>query len=601
MDIRWRWDRRWIAGLASALLLTSGPFVSATAPGAQGLVTPPVEDAAGRDRARGARKRAKLSRALSEKARSHSAGAPELVDVIVAFHERPADSERVLATQLGGHDRRGYRKFPFRAMRVPAHMLEKLADNPRVKFVSPDRAVTSASPPARETARVPGSTWWLVTPNTAFSGESVAVAVVDSGVFQHGDYYYTLVGQFDFVNGAAGRPTSLSDGFGHGTHVAGMMAADGYYSANRKYRGAATQASVVALRVLDGQGRGKVSDVIAALDWIVDVGRPTYGIRVANLSLGKSVDEEQASDPLVQAVESVWDSGVVVVVSAGNYGASGHYTVTSPGISRKVITVGSLTDNGTGSNFADDTVSGFSSRGPTLYDHVLKPDLLAPGNRVISTFAEGSALGSLLTGRTVCGSGYQCNWRYLRLSGTSMATAIVSAAVTRMLEKDPTLNPSTVKARLMKSARKIQGDPTATGAGVLDVESAMNATGRLTRPALSPVIGLSSDGKRVFVEDTAQLWGSGWPAGSLWANGSLWSNGYLQSDGYLWSDASLWSNGYLWSNGSLWPNSKLWADGSLWSDSYLWSEFAQPSSAGVEDPSGPESGSNDPGLSTGPR
>jgi serine protease AprX len=600
MDIRARWDRRRLAGVASALLLlTSGPFVNATAPGNEGQVAPAIERPEGREKGHG--KRSKLSRFLSDKARSRGPEAPDMVDVIVAFNERPTGSEQILAGQLGGHDRRGYKKFPFRAMRVPAHMLEALADNPRVKFVSPDRGVTSFSQPARETARVPGSTWSLLTSNMSYTGDSVTVAVVDSGVYQHGDYYYTLVGQFDFVNGAAGRPTALSDAFGHGTHVAGMMAADGYYSTGRKYRGAATEANIVALRVLDGQGRGKVSDVLAALDWIVDVGRPQYGIRVANLSLGKSVDDDLASDPLVQAVDAVWDAGVVVVVSAGNYGDSGHYTITSPGISRKIITVGSLTDNGSGTNYNDDQVSTFSSRGPTLYDHVLKPDLLAPGNRVISTFAEGSALGSLLPGRTMCGTTVnQCNWRYLRLSGTSMAAAIVSAAATRMIEKDPTLNPATVKARLMKSARKIGGDPTITGAGVLDVESAMNATGRLYGNALSPLIGLSSDGKRVYVENTAQLWGAGWSAGYIWSNGSLWSNSYLAANGYLWSDAALWSNGYLWSNGSLWPNSNIWAKGSLWSDSYLWSEFAQPLSSGVEDVSGPET-SNDPGVSGGSR
>jgi serine protease AprX len=390
--------------------------------------------------------------------------------------------------------------------------------------------------------------------------------------------------------------TPFSDPFGHGTHIAGMLGADGYYSAGYQYQGSSTRAQIVSLRVLDGEGRGSVSNLLAALDWILDVGIPTYHIRVANLSLGKGVDAEEALDPLVQAVNAVWDAGVVVVASAGNYGQSGHYTITSPGIARRIITVGSITDNGSGKKFSDDTPSTYSSRGPTLLDHVLKPDLLAPGNQVISPYAEYSKIGTLVpTGRVICGSnnGSNCNQRYLQLSGTSMAAAVTSGAVARMLTKYPTLTPNTVKARLMKSARKIAGDPTVVGAGVLDVEAAMNATGVLNVPALSPKLGMSSDGTRVYLEDTAVLWGGGWPASTLWSNATLWSNGYLWADGYVWSDAALWSNGYMWSNASLWANGSLWADSYLWSNAYiwangiLWSNYAVPFSSDGEDPSDP--------------
>jgi serine protease AprX len=542
----------------------------------------------------------KLSPSLSDRVRDARPRA--MVDVIVRFDRKPGAAERALAKQLGGEDRRGYRRLPFRVMRIPARKLEALADHASVKFVSTDGAIFSASPPARQTARIPGSTVTLNTPNKYYRGAGVVVAVVDSGVYEHGDYYNTLLGQFDFVNGAGGVQTPFSDPFGHGTHIAGMMGADGYHSASYKYQGAATRASIVSLRVLDDQGRGSVSNLIAAMDWILDVGIPTYGIRVANLSLGKGVDEPQALDPLVQAVDAVWDAGVAVVVSAGNYGQSGHYTITSPGNSRKVITVGSVTDNGSGKNFADDQVSTYSSSGPTLYDHVLKPDLLAPGNKVVSTFAEYSTIESLLPpGRVLCGQwGPNCNERYLQLSGTSMAAAVVSGSVTRMLDKNSSLNPATIKARLMKTARKMDGDPTLTGAGVLDVDSAMNATGVVTGQALSPLINLSADGTRVYVEDTAALWGgSQWAASTLWSNASLWSNGYLLADGYLWADAYLWANGYMWSNAYLWPNGALWSSSTLWSNAYLWangilwSNFAEPFSTEGEDPSGPEDPAED--------
>jgi serine protease AprX len=545
----------------------------------------PVCLAGRQDQGRGPSPHPKLSRALSEKARGEGA---ERVDVIVAFVSRPAEGEPSLASQMDGEKKQGYKRLSFEAMQVPARALEALANHPNVKFVSADEAVTSHSVAARETARVPGSSTVSSTTNTTYDGNGVAVAVLDSGVYSHGDYDATLLAQFDFVGAAAGVETGFSDTFGHGTHVAGMIGADGHYSTSEKYRGAAADGGIVSLRVLNELGVGSVSDVLQALDWILTTGKTTYGIRVANLSLGKGVDTALASDPLVQAVDAVWDAGVVVVVSAGNFGWTGHYTITSPGISRKVITVGSLTDNDTGSNFADDYVSTYSSRGPTLYDHVLKPDLVAPGNRVIATFAEISTLGTLLPGNILCGSNgsSNCNQRYLRLSGSSMATAVVSGAVARMLDKDGTLSPSTVKARLMKSARKIAGDPTVTGAGVLDVNAAMNLTGTLKSQtqALSPLIALSSDSTRVYVEDTSKLWGSSqWAAGYIWTNGSLWSNGYTSASGYVWSDASLWSNEYLWSNGSIWSNGFIWSNGSIWSNGFIWSNYVQPFSLGTED------------------
>jgi serine protease AprX len=527
----------------------------------------------------------KLSANLAKKARPDN---DEMVSVIVSFVSQPGATEPSLAPQLGGQRRQGYERLPFEAMRLPARSLAALANHPKVKFVTADEAVFGLSVAARETARVPGSATVSGGTNTSYLGAGVSVAVLDSGVSQHGDYDGTLLGQFDFVGTASGASSPFQDGFGHGTHVAGMIGADGYNSTQSKYRGASTRGGIVSLRVLNSLGVGAVSDLLEALDWILTTGKSTYGIRVANLSLGTGVSTALAQDPLVQAVDAVWEAGVVVVVSAGNFGWSGHYTITSPGISRKVITVGSLTDNDTGTNFADDYVSTYSSRGPTLYDHVLKPDLVAPGNKVISTFAEGSTIGTLLPGNVMCGTiANNCSWRYLRLSGSSMATAVVSSAVARMLQKEPGLSPSTVKARLMKSARKIAGDPTVTGAGVLDVEAAMNLTGTIKNQyrALSPLMGLSADGTRVYVEDTSKLWGnSQWAAGYIWSNGSLWSSSYTAASGYIWSDASMWSNGYLWSNGSLWTSGYIWTNGYIWSNGFVWSNYVQPFWIGTQDP-----------------
>ncbi|MBT8443014.1 MAG: S8 family serine peptidase [Gammaproteobacteria bacterium] len=290
------------------------------------------------------------------------------------------------------------------------------------------------------------------------------------------------------------------DPFGHGSHVAGIVGGNGNVS-NGAYPGVAPGATIHSIRVFDAAGRGVASDAIAALDWVLS-NAAANGIRVVNMSLGKGIEESNTIDPLVLAVEQVWDAGVVVVVSAGNYGRDGNMTITSPGNSRKVITVGSLTDSGTGNDFSDDYVSTFSSMGPTLGDHVLKPDLIAPGNRLIAAMpAKGKLKKDLPNRVTACGNG--CTGNYLELSGTSMATAMVSGAAALMLTEDPSLSPSTIKARLMRSARKIDADPTASGAGVLDIDAALNETGILIGQALSPLMGRTDDGPAIHVQDTA--------------------------------------------------------------------------------------------------
>ncbi len=530
----------------------------------------------------GSHRRDKMSRHLRQDA---DRGGANLVDVIVTLDRAQDADTGDFVGSFGGARRRAFRALPFQAIRIPARALHALAAHDKVKFISPDSPVTGASLAARQTARVPGDLS-AISWNSHFKGSGVTVAVLDSGMYAHPDLIGAMRAQFNFVGGAGGSSTSFSDEFGHGTHIAGMIAGGGANSPAKQYRGVATNADIVALRVLDSAGQGSTSDVIAALDWVLSTGIPEYDIRVVNLSLGKAVEQAQEDDPLVQAVERVWDAGVVVVVAAGNYGKHGHFTITSPANSRKVITVGSITDKGTGTTFLDDFVSTYSSRGPTLYDHVLKPDLLAPGNRVIAPFANDSTLGSELPANLTCPyASCSSSTRYLQLSGTSMAASLASGAVARMLSKDPQLNPATVKARLMKSARKIAGDPTDVGAGVLDVDTALSTSGWVWADALSPLMVRSSDGSRMYVQNTGKLWGSStWSSSFLWSDASLWSDGYLWADGYVWSDGYLWADAYLWSTASIWSDSFIWSDASIWSDATLWSDYVRGTSSIVDDP-----------------
>lgn len=366
------------------------------------------------------------------------------------------------------------------------------------------------------------------------------------------------------------------DEFGHGTHVAGIIgglesdviAGDG---------GVAPNAGIVSIRVLDGEGRGVTSDVMAGLDWIL-ANAAHQKIRVVNLSLGKAVTESAATDPLVAAAEAVWDAGIVVIVSAGNFGRDGNFTITSPGNSPKLITVGSLTDNGT-NKFSDDYISTFSSRGPTSLDNYLKPDLVAPGNKIISKTSGKSKMSKDLK-KNMKGK------NSLELSGTSMAAAMTSGAAALMLSTDSHLSPATVKARLMRSTRKIDEDPTAAGAGVLDIEAALAETGVMTTEALSPRMARSTQSNGILIENTAVLWGNdAWGAGYLWSDGGNWAQGYLWSDqdvmanGFLWGDESLQANGFLWSDEGLWANGFLWSDEGLWANGFLWSDEGRNSRA----------------------
>ena len=341
-------------------------------------------------------------------------------------------------------------------------------------------------------------------------GSNVTVAVLDSGFATHDDLSASnVVTQVDFTG--ANDPTDL---YGHGTHISGIVAGRG--TVDGEHRGVAPGAKIVSLKVLDENGVGYTSGVIRALDWVL-ANQATYGIDVINMSLGHPVYEPAADDPLVQAAEMAWNAGIVVVASAGNAGADGHGTITSPGNSPRIITVGSLTDWNT-LDATDDATSTFSSRGPTLGDRYAKPDLIAPGNRVVSLRVDGSKLDADFPNSRVQ---FDPNSPpdYYEMSGTSMAAAMVSGTAALMLEKEPTLDPDSIKARLMRSAAKVDmGDPFATGAGILDIQAALGETGYVSYAA-SPKVFRDEATGTIGVEDTAVLWSD-----SYFSLAVLWSD-----------------------------------------------------------------------------
>jgi serine protease AprX len=269
-----------------------------------------------------------------------------------------------------------------------------------------------------------------------YTGRNVRIAVLDTGIFLHRDIRANLVGFLDFVNGRS----ACYDDNGHGTHVAGIICGNG------GIKGIAPEANFLALKVLDAGGGGETERVLRALAWVLEKHR-AYHIRILNFSVGflpgaGNRDQEE----IVAMLEQLWDEGVAVVTAAGNNGPR-EGSVTVPGISRKVITVGACDDENPG-HFLPRHYSG---RGPTGCC-IVKPEILAPGTNIISLDHRSH--------------------RYIRKSGTSMATPVVTGALALALEKNPSLRPEELKLKLCESAEEMAGNPNIWG--VLDVDSLLS-------------------------------------------------------------------------------------------------------------------------------
>jgi serine protease AprX len=328
------------------------------------------------------------------------------------------------------------------------------------------------------------------------TGAGVRVALIDTGVSTAVATSGDLAGRLVPVADPMVRPTRLrptppqvpcadfsgertcDDTFGHGTFMAGLIAGSGAASGGR-YRGVAPDAEIISVKVGGRDGSADVSKVLAGIQWVVSFA-DTYGIRVLNLSLGSDSTVAPDVDPLNLAVQRAWVSGITVVVSAGNFGAGPRTTsdgrtfgtVTKPGDDPFVITVGAVDDRETPA-ISDDRLPAFSSWGPTAHGHA-KPDVVAPGARVVSLRAPGSAIDELPG--IVDGA-------YRRGSGTSMAAAVTSGVAALLHQaRDgsdgrPAWRPDDVKAALVAGARKVQvSEPRAVGAGLVHGPAALSAT-----------------------------------------------------------------------------------------------------------------------------
>ncbi len=352
---------------------------------------------------------------------------------------------------------------------VPVRSLLGIAALPGVQGVSLDRRVEGA---LERTGAAIGARW--VTENLAVDGTGVGVAIIDSGVVRgHDDLNGNRVVQFvDFVD----FQTQPHDGYGHGTHVAGIIAGSGFDSDGAR-RGIAPGAHLIVLKALDERGDGFISGAIAAIDYAIEQ-RAAYNIRVINLSMAAGVYESYKTDPLTLATRRAVDAGIVVVTAAGNLGRStkGQQQfsgITSPGNAPWVLTVGAASHNGTVDR-RDDTVAPFSSLGPSAIDQVKKPDLVAPGVGIESLADPGSTLFATKPDARLWGTVPTATQPYLSLSGTSMAAPVVAATVALLLQANPALTPAAVKTILRASAEpRAEFDAAAQGAGFLDARAAV--------------------------------------------------------------------------------------------------------------------------------
>lgn len=510
------------------------------------------------------------------------------VDVIVQYVNDPTDTDFAKVAARGGMLKKDFRgAIHGAAFNVPGSALSKLADDPNVKHVSPDRPlranVISNNPDYYESAAFALSAW------NNYTGAGIGIAVIDSGISSNADFGSRIVYNQSFVSGS----TVTSDPYGHGTHVAGILAGAGNNSTGSNYTktfiGMANGAKLINLRVLDQTGSGTDSAVISAIQKAISL-KSTYNIRVINLSLGRPVYESYTLDPLCQAVESAWKAGIVVVVAAGNEGrnnslnTNGYGTITVPGNDPYVITVGAMKPVNTPDR-ADDLVASYSSKGPTLLDHVVKPDIMAGGNYVISTLASTSA--TLYTTQNAIPTNYYnsagssaSSTAYMKLSGTSMATPVVAGAAAILLQQTPSLTPDQVKARLMKTAYKVfpqsstAVDPTTgksytsqydiftVGAGYLSIQDALLNTDlapSTAGSALSPTVTRDANGNVVLVGGSSVIWGGSvtWGTSVVWGTSVIWGTN-TSGQSVIWGGSVVWGTSSAQGYSVIWGTSVVW-------------------------------------------
>jgi serine protease AprX len=538
---------------------------------------------------------------------AHYAANSSQVRVIVALSGGGTPAEIKQLTSLGGDIYRHLSIIHSVALSIPSHNLDKLANLSCVARISTDLDASRCDEFTDDNSGAQSAYT-----SDGLTGKGVTVAVLDSGIHSTADFnngalllpQSRIVAAVNFVPTTTSPQSSIAialslgsisltldltnpsnpadDTCGHGTHVSGIIAGNGSSSSLLCYKtfdGVARDANLVNVRVLDGNGVGSISNVIAGVQWIV-AHKAAYNIRVLNCSLGYEPGQSYTTDPVCQAMEAAWKAGIVVVCAAGNngretntetaglnnsgYGTS-YGTINAPGNDPYVITVGAMKQMN--STRADDEIASYSSRGPSRLDYVLKPDICAPGNQIISVEAAGSNLATncATTNQVPYGS-YQdltlapssSSNNYFILSGTSMATPVVSGAAALMLQANPNLTPDTIKARLMVTADKWTEpdgscDPLTFGAGYIDIMSALSSTVVPTEPALSPTLYVDANGNVDIYYD-----------GTVWSDHAIWGCTTVGTASTVYGNHAIWGCDSIYDDHAIWGMDSVWSDHAIW-------------------------------------
>ncbi len=492
--------------------------------------------------------------------------------------------------------------------RLDSRGIRALLESDDVEYVTVDAVVRPAgkpvaSAPAFDTPVTIGAP---LLHDLGIKGGGVTIAVFDSGINPHSDLPIKsrVRVAMDFTSGEGVEVKTRGSGYqqdpdqyGHGTHVAGTVGGDGKRSKGL-YAGVAPKAKFVDVKVVGPDGSGLTSNLIKAIDWVIQ-NREKYEIRVANMSLGHPPLESYVNDPLGQAVERMVQAGIITVASAGNVGEINgvkiYGAISSPGNHPAVITVSATNTMGTATQ-SDDVAALFSSRGPTYADLLFKPDLTAPGTDVTSIYSQDTWIAKNYPQLTL--DNY-----YMRLSGSSMATAHVSGTVALMLSANPDLTPRMVKALLLLTASKLrqphmfeQGNGMVNAYGAAMAGLTLKTRDQLVVGVFDPTWQL--DGETVYAggafavadrivysdlvlaEARGQLWGSGvdW-CPYLRKTAATSVNEFFQPGSGLWyssdvsSDAIFWSDAVFWVEAVFWIDNLFWVDGMFWSEGAFWAEY----------------------------